>query len=153
LYICVSLISLLSFFVLPLYCMSFFELRLLITPLVISHLKLKVDHGCEFYWWRKPKFPAKTTVLSLLSEQLWPWFELTTFKWLITKGVIRSRNSKKDMQYNGNTKKDKREISDTQIYKERRRAYMIYLRRECEFSKRYFVRILTKQTKKPTHEF
>ena len=44
----------------------------------------------------------------------WPWFELTTFKWLIIKGVARSRNSKKDMQYNGNTKKDKRQ---TAIYK------------------------------------
>jgi hypothetical protein len=40
------LFALLSFFVLPLYCMSFFELRLLVTPLVISHLKVvSSNHG------------------------------------------------------------------------------------------------------------
>ena len=41
-----SLFALLSFFVLPLYCMSFFELRLLATPLIISHLKVvSSNHG------------------------------------------------------------------------------------------------------------
>ena len=44
----------------------------------------------------------------------WSWFELTIFKWLITKEVTRIRNSKKDMQYIGNTKQDKRQ---TAIYK------------------------------------
>jgi hypothetical protein len=43
---CRLLFALLSFFVLPLYCMSFFELRLLATPLIISHLKVvSSNHG------------------------------------------------------------------------------------------------------------
>ena len=44
---CRSLFALLSLFVLPLYCMSF-QLRLLVTPLIISHLKVvssNHDHG------------------------------------------------------------------------------------------------------------
>ena len=58
----------------------------------------------------------KTLSYNVLSSgpSPWSWFELTTFKWLIIKGVTRSRNSKKDMQYNGNTKKDKRANSDLQ---------------------------------------
>ena len=46
---CRSLFAFLSLLVLPLYCMSFFELRLLVTPLVISHLQVvSSNYGNSF---------------------------------------------------------------------------------------------------------
>ena len=28
-------------------------------------------HGCQFYWWRKPEFPEKTTELSQITDKLY----------------------------------------------------------------------------------
>jgi hypothetical protein len=27
--------------------------------------------GCQFYWWRKPEYPEKTTDLSLVTDELY----------------------------------------------------------------------------------
>jgi hypothetical protein len=54
-----SLFVLLSFFFWPLFCLFFFDIWILITPLVSSN-------SCD--WWRIPEYPVKTTDLSQVTD-------------------------------------------------------------------------------------
>jgi hypothetical protein len=90
---CRSLLVLLSFFFWPLRCLSFFDLRILITPLVSSNsfspldIEYVYDRQHEIHYNNKKEFED-------------------------TKGVIRIRKSKKDRQHNGQKKKNKRTNND-----------------------------------------
>jgi hypothetical protein len=59
-----------SIIVCPLYCLSFFDLWLLISPLV-SFVHCMLYCSSQFYWWRKPEYTLKTTNLWQVTDKLY----------------------------------------------------------------------------------
>ena len=71
--LCKSLFVPLSFFLWPLYCLSFFNIRLLITAFVMSSF----SNGNKCYWWRgnQPTCHKVMTFLSHLVEWSAPHYD------------------------------------------------------------------------------
>ena len=54
---------------------------------------LQLYHGCQFYWWRKPEYQEKTTVLSQVIDKL---YHIMLHRGRLALSVVQTHNFSDD---------------------------------------------------------